>query len=73
MISPVDESVVQQENGVVGRALHRGHGAVHEDVQSVVHGALALHGHASVWISETCRIGAQKGMTVTFLSCYSLE
>lgn len=51
---PVYEGVVQQEYGVVGRALHRGHGAVHEHVQGVVHGALACDGHTRLWTGKTC-------------------
>lgn len=56
LIAPVDESVVQQEYGVVGRALHRRHGTVHEDVQGIVHGALAQHRHACFWAGKTCRM-----------------
>lgn len=55
IIIPVNESVVQQEYGVIGRTLHRGHGAVHEDMQGVVHGALAWHCHTCQWTGKACR------------------
>lgn len=54
-IIPVNESMVHQEYGVVGWTLHWGHGAVHEDMQGVVHGALAWHCHTCLWIGKTYR------------------
>lgn len=54
--TPVNESMVQQEYGVVGWTLHWGHGAVHEDVQGIMHGALVWHRKACLWIGKTCRM-----------------
>ena len=52
---PVNESMVQQEYGVVGGTLDWRHRAVHEDMQSVVHGAHPWHRHARLWTGKSCR------------------
>lgn len=36
-VSPVDVSVVKKKYGIICGALHRGHGSVHEDMQSCMH------------------------------------
>ena len=64
-VLPVDESVVQQEYGVIGRTLDLGHGAVHEDVKGVVHSALSRHRHACFWTRKTCRCVVRVKVTVT--------
>lgn len=63
VITPVNESMVQQENGIVGRTLHVRHGAVHEEMQGVVHGALAWYGQTCGWTGKTCSIEREKVKT----------
>lgn len=54
VVTPVNESMVKKEYGIIGWTLHWWHGAIHKDVQSIMHGALAQNWHAGLWICETC-------------------
>lgn len=55
VIIPINESMVQEEYGIIGRTLHLWHGAIHEDMQGIVHGALAWYCQTCDWTGKTCR------------------
>ena len=53
-ISPVNEAMVQPEQGIVGGGLDDGHGAVQEVVHQVVHVALTVDLLACLWADPSC-------------------
>ena len=48
--------MVQQEYGVIGRALHRRHGSVHEDMEGSMHAHANTACHTCLRVPKTCKI-----------------
>lgn len=53
---PVDVSMVEHEYGIVGRALHGGHGSVHEHVHRCVHAQQGTAALPGLSVPQTCKV-----------------